>query len=444
MTEHQNDQSLQDCMGNHQGDQVSPKSILPKANPARATEDLAQSGYRWCILTLAAASFTMAFVSRFAWPPIIPGAMSDMGISFTQAMAYMTAFYIGYVATQIPGGLLADRFGPRLVLAGAIFLQAIGTFLFGMMQSYEAGFALRILCGLGAGCVYASCFKAIVSWFSPRQRALAIGVVMTSPTLGIAIPNQIMPRLSKSFGWPWAFMGLGLCLLLLSILLIVFMREIKGLERAPQADKKGFLSGLSYVLRSRNIILISLAGFSIVWCQIGFGSVANAYFTERFGIDQVKAGQIMMLYGLIGILMPSLSGFLCVRFPNRKKAMVLVCHAFLALAFLLFGGCQGLGSAVVIASAIGLLIAFANPLYTVITADNASREWAGAAMGVGNCIFQLGAILSPLAIGLARDHSGGHSYTFVILAAGSLLGIAVTLFVGSGPKSAEETSEASG
>lgn len=45
----------------------------------------------------------MAFVSRFAWPPLIPVIMPVMGINMTQAMTFITAFYIGCVITQIPG-----------------------------------------------------------------------------------------------------------------------------------------------------------------------------------------------------------------------------------------------------------------------------------------------------------------------------------------------------
>ena len=81
-----------------------------------------QDPYRWVIMALAVSAFVMAFVSRFAWPPVMPAVMPVMGIDRTEGLAYMSAFYIGYIITQIPGGILADRFGPRLVLAAALLL----------------------------------------------------------------------------------------------------------------------------------------------------------------------------------------------------------------------------------------------------------------------------------------------------------------------------------
>ena len=285
----------------------------------KSPPDPGESSYRWVIMALAATSFTMAFVSRFAWPPLISVVSPIMGISFTEAMAYMTAFYIGYVVTQIPGGVLADRFGPRVVLAAAMALQGLGTLGMGLTVDYQVGFFLRVVCGLGAGCVYSSCLKAVVSWFSPAQRGLAIGVLMTSPTIGIAIPNFVMPLLIDSgMTWQGAFKSVGAAVLILAAVLLVFMKEAAVKGGGP---RKSFLVGLKFVFGNRNILLISLAGFSIIWVQIGFGSVGNPYLVSNLGLTVAEAGRIMMIYGLIGILMPSLAGYLSGKFPLRKNMM---------------------------------------------------------------------------------------------------------------------------
>jgi sugar phosphate permease len=382
-------------------------------------------------MTLAVTSFTMAFVSRFAWPPLISVVRPIMGISFTEAMAYMTAFYMGYVATQIPGGVLADRFGPRLVLGFAMALQGLGTLGIGMTSDYQVGFFLRVVCGLGAGCVYSSCLKAMVAWFSPAQRGLAIGVLMTSPTIGLAIPNFLMPVLEPSLGWQGAFKAVGIALLIISVILFMFMKDasIKG-----GGPRKSFIVGLKFVVSNRNILFISVAGFSIVWVQIGFGSVGNPYLVSNLGLTVAEAGRIMMIYGLIGLLMPSLAGYLSGKFPLRKNMMIIVCHVVVVGAVLLFGRTTTFSGALAAACLLGLLIAFLNPIYSVITAENAGPEWAATAGGVGNCIFQIAAILSPLAIGMARDQTGTHAWTWWILAAGSILGILATAMVTNAPK----------
>ncbi|MDR1167100.1 MAG: MFS transporter [Deltaproteobacteria bacterium] len=401
---------------------------MPSANPAVAPNG---DSYRWIILALAVSAFTMAFISRFAWPPLVPVVRPIMGINSTEAMAYMFAFYVGYVITQIPGGMLADRFGPRLVLGAALFLQAVGTFAMGSVENYQVGFAFRILCGLGAGCVYSSAFKALVSWFSPTQRGLAIGVMMTSPTLGVTIPNFLMPKLEALFGWQGAFKAIGVAIFAVMASLLILMRDAKAPPAA--ADRPSFAAGLKYVFRNRNILLISLAGFSNLWCQLGFGSVGNDYLVETFNVTSKEAGNVMALYGLVGLLMPAFAGYLCGAFPLRKRLCVIVAHILLAGVLIVYGGATTLRAAIVLAACVGLLIAFSNPLYTIITADNADPRWAGVAGGVGNCIYQFGSLLSPIVLGRVHDWRGDYGLTFYILAAGALIGIFVTLFTTNAP-----------
>lgn len=391
-----------------------------------------ESPYRYVIAALALTSFTMAFISRFSWPPMVPVVAPVMGITTAEAMAYMSMFYIGYVVTQIPGGVLGDRFGPRRVLAVSMAIQGLGTLGLGLTQNYQVGLFMRLLCGLGAGCVYSSCLKSAVAWFSPAQRGLAIGIIMTAPTIGVALPNIIMPLLNESMGWQGAFRAVGLAILVFSALTFILMKEIRGGQGGP---RKSFLVGLKYVFSSRNILLISLTGFSMIWCQIGFGSIANTYMKEALGFTPVQAGQVMSLYGLIGIVMGVLAGYMCGKFPAGKKWMIIAAHALIIAFLMLFGRLTGLSGIMAAAAVLGCLMAFANPIYSVVIAENAGQEWAATAGGVGNAIFQIGAIFSPMAIGLARDATGDFSYTWLILAAGAALGIITTL--GVTPKPAE-------
>ena len=173
---------------------------------------------------------------------------------------------------------MADRFGPRTVLSGALLLQAAGAAAIGLTENYQAGFLLRVVCGLG--CVYSTGLKAIVGWFSPAQRGLAIGVLMTAPTIGVAIPNFVLPLLERTLGWQGAFKAVGIAIGVFALALLALMKENRS---GPAGPRKSFLVGLKFVFGNRNILLISLAGFSVIWCQIGFGSIGNSYLVTTFG-----------------------------------------------------------------------------------------------------------------------------------------------------------------
>lgn len=373
-----------------------------------------QSSYRWVVMALASSAFIMAFVSRFAWPPLMPVAMPDLGIvDLSQGMAYMSAFYLGYIITQIPGGLLTDRFGPRMVLAAALTLQGLGTLGMAFTSNYQSGLILRIVCGLGGGCVYSACLKAVITWFSPAQRGVAIAVVMSAPTIGVALPNFLMPALEASFGWQKSFLIIGLAVIAIALLMALFMKKIKSPVAA--GSRKSFLVGLKYVCGNRNLLLISLTGFCGLWAQIGFGSVGNNYLVTTFNINLKSAGAVMVVYGCIGLLTSLAAGWLSGRFRGLKKHMLITAHLLMSLLLLVFGQFSGVTAALIGASMIGAAVSAANSLYSIILADNTPPEWMATAGGVSNTIFQLGAFLSPLALGLAHDLSGGYALAWPIL-----------------------------
>ena len=148
------------------------KSVLPLESSDMTKVDKLSS-YRWFILFLAVATYLMGFLSRFAWPPLVPVAVPALGFSMTEAGMYMTAFYLGYISTQIPGGMLGDRFGVRPVMVAALLIQAAASGGLGFIHDFHPGFLLRVLSGLSAGAVYAVCFKVMVRWFSVAQRGPA-------------------------------------------------------------------------------------------------------------------------------------------------------------------------------------------------------------------------------------------------------------------------------
>lgn len=380
--------------------------------------DPTQSAYRWVILALAASAFIMAFVSRFTWPPLMPAVMPVMNISRAEGLAYMSAFYLGYIATQIPGGVLADRFGSRLVLASALLFQGLGTLGLGFTDNYQAGFVLRIFCGLGGGCVYSSCFKAVATWFSPAGRGLAIAVLMSAPTVGVAVPNFVMPALEAALGWQGAFRMVGLGVVGLAGLIMVFMKEMA----VASGPRRSFAVGLKYVLASRNLILIGLIGFCGLWVQIGFGSVGNDYLVSVFSLNLKAAGWVMVFYGLAGLAVSLVAGFMSGKLPQLKKSMTVICYLLMSLFCFTFGRLDSMSAVLAGTCLIGMSVSFANAIQTIIIADFTPPEWMATAGGLTNAIFQIGALLSPLVIGRAIVHFGDFSPTWPLLGTAALGG----------------------
>ena len=90
-------------------------------------------------------------------------------------------FFAGYFFFEIPGALIAERYSPRLWLARIMISWGLVSGLMAFMHTAWQFYVLRFLLGAAEASlypvIYASC---IPRWFPARERARAIGVLLTS------------------------------------------------------------------------------------------------------------------------------------------------------------------------------------------------------------------------------------------------------------------------
>ena len=211
--------------------------------------------YRWVILVLATATFLITFFIRFAWPPLIPAVVPVLKMTMSQAGAYMSAFYAGYLVTQIPAGLLADRFGVRLIIALSLIIEGISTYFMGSIGNYETGFVLRIVTGLGAGAVFGACSRAIMEWFPARERGTAFGIMFAAPSGGIVLASLVVTPLNAAIGWQGAFRVSGVIAIVVGIIVYLATRTSDQVK-----SSEGIFAGFPVVFGSKDLLLTALAG----------------------------------------------------------------------------------------------------------------------------------------------------------------------------------------
>ncbi len=385
------------------------------------TSEQSLSKYRWFILLLTVASFIFTFISRFAWPPLIPVVSPILHLSNVQAGAYMTAFYIGYVITAIPAGVLADRLGVRVVLAVSLILAGLSTFGMRYVVTYDSGFWLRVLTGLGAGAVYSACSRALMEWFSPKERGTAFGFLLAAPSAGIVLSNYIVPALNKSVGWHGAFQAIGLIMVLIGVLVFLLVRTTD-----KQKSSGNIFGGFKVVFTSKDLILTSLAGFCLMLAELGIATWANAYMKQKLGFSVATTGLVMIFYGIGGVIAPLLSGYISDKIGKRKTILIFSFALQIPLT-IIFGYMQSIQALIIMGFLVGFSSYLANPHLTVMISEFAGKEWAATANGTANFIFQLASMIGPIVLGWSIDVSGSFSAVWWIMAAGPLVGILMLL-----------------
>lgn len=178
------------------GTVLTPSPALPHGGGSFPPARLA-----WLVWALGAALYLIAFYQRVA-PAVITQELSrDFGLS-AGSLGNLSAFYFySYVAVQIPTGLLADRWGPRRVLAIGAALTAAGTLIFALAPSVAWANAGRLAIGAAAGVAFVSMLKLASHWLPARQYAFASGVALFVGVVGATLAGPPLRIAVDAFGW---------------------------------------------------------------------------------------------------------------------------------------------------------------------------------------------------------------------------------------------------
>ena len=136
---------------------------------------------------------------------LLPMIGDEFSLSSTQLGGVVSVFAIFYMLGQVPGGMLADRFGPRPLLIVALILWSVFTALTGFAWGLVSLMVMRAMFGISQGLFPAASFKALAERTRPKTRATAMGFMLGANNLGPGIAPLIIAPVLMAVGWRDAF-----------------------------------------------------------------------------------------------------------------------------------------------------------------------------------------------------------------------------------------------
>ena len=223
----------------------------------------------WTMWGMGAALYFIGFYQRVA-PAVLTSELSQTFGLTAAALGNLSAFYFySYVAMQIPTGLLADRFGPRLLLTAGAIVAGIGTAVFAMAADTWTANLGRLLIGGSVGVALVSMLKLASHWMPTRQFALTSGLALAVGGGAAVFAGAPLHLLVDAFGWRAVMWVSAAVTVLLGVLTWVLVRDdpaARGYKshaiHESQVDHPsagvlaGFFAGLKTVLQIRNVILL--------------------------------------------------------------------------------------------------------------------------------------------------------------------------------------------
>lgn len=381
------------------------------------------------VISCAWLAFLCSFVDRLSWPPVIPMAAGELGLTAAQAGGFMSAFFFGYLLTQLPGGMLADWWGTRKVLLYSLLLMGIFTIGLALTTSFWSGIILRFFAGLGSGAVLAASVKGVYDHVTAKHRAMAMGFFMTSAPLGLLLANILSPLIAAQYGWRSSFLLAGSITLAAFGLSWMILPRRSELRLVPVAGKTGIKFELKLIMANRDLMLTAAAGFFAMWGTWGTLTWANAYMHQGMGLSLKQSGQTMALFGLGALIGQPVVGWLSDRFRRQRRQASMAILACFAGLLWLFGSNQDVQYLLILAPLLGAGAFIFGPVLNTFISELVEARRVATAIGFCNGVWQVGSLISPVTAGIVLDHTGSYLGAFSVLAAGPLVAVGLLALV---------------
>lgn len=312
-------------------DPASRTSLSPGAVAAYPPGRLA-----WTVWGLGAALYLIGFYQRVA-PAVMTAELTlEFGLSGA-ALGNLSAFYFySYVAMQVPTGILADRWGPRRLLAAGACVAALGSAVFALAGSLAWAGAGRLLIGGSVAVAFVGMLKLASRWFAPRQFALATGMALFCGVIGAVFAGVPLRLLVATLGWrPVMFVSALLAFGVAAALWLVvrddpsergYRSHAQPAAAGSDGQPHGILAGIGEVFRYRNTWLLTLAPGGVVGCILTFSGLWGIPFlTTHYGLSPARAAALTSALLVAWAVGGPLFGFLSDRWGLRKPLYVLGC-----------------------------------------------------------------------------------------------------------------------
>ncbi len=367
-------------------------------------------------------------------PPLFPWLMPEFGLSFTQAGAMMTVFFVVSAAGQALSGFVVDRIGPRRVLLAGIACFVLAGLLLSVADSYAALLAVGALTGLGNCVFHPADFTVLNRKVNQARLGHAFSVHALSGNLGWAVAPVFLAGIAAAAGWRTAALGAS-AVGAMAWAVIWLRRDAMELADAAAVAK---------VSPARTASTFGFLGVGAVWMcfcfflvvTTAFGALQN-YATpvmhEIYGLPLAAAAATLTAFLLGGAVGIAAGGVLASRSGAHDRLIAAALAAAAAVAMVIASGVLPSWSVMPAMGVMGFCGGIAGPSRDLLVRRAATARFGQQAFGrVYGFVYSgldVGLAVSPLLFGPLMD---GGRFGAVLAGVALLQGAAILTALGVG------------
>jgi len=352
---------------------------------------------------------------RAGLSPVLIPMMDDLSINYSNAGLIASALFYAYAMMGLPGGLIGDKIGRKMVLVICAVVWGLASFLTGIASSLIALFLLRFLTGLVQG-IYFSNDRPVVAFSTPREKAgLGQGISFIGLGLGMCLGIFFAGIICEQWGWRWVFIIYAIPSFIAALLIGKTIKEpkVSRSKTSGISDNPATKSNLAITFRNYDLWMIYVAGIPATYGLWMLGAWAPAMFKEIGMAGLSRPSLYASMIGLSAIPGLALSGWASDRLARSgigRKTVLSVDFLFAAVVLCCIGASLHLRSS---ASVLLIWIFLAGfflwglwaPLFSAIS-EIAPPEVLGTTFGLNCTVNFIGGILAPWFTGIVKDKTG--------------------------------------
>jgi len=365
---------------------------------------------------MGTGAFALCFAVFGTMSAMMPILSRQMHLTPVQkSIAVAVPVLLGSIG-RIPLGMLADRFGGRIVFSVVMLLSIVPAFLMGSVADY----AHLVVYGLFIGIALASFSVGVgfvSGWYPAKRQGFAVGVYGAG-NIGQSLAAFGSPFIAAAFGARWGFWTFGI---LLSLWLLVFLLVARD---APRRSAVKSLREMIRPLNDRRSWLLSLYYFLTFGGFVAMAVYLPIFLTEMFKLTPQDAGLRTAGFVVLATAMRPVGGVLADRVGGRAILKVV----FLATALMaIFLACPMMITFTIGALGMAAAIGLGNGAVFKLVPEYFPTS-VGSVTGLVGAAGGLGGFFPPLLLGIIKQHSGTFTGGFVLLSVFALACLAVLLW----------------
>jgi ACS family sodium-dependent inorganic phosphate cotransporter len=421
---------------------VAPKRRLLPANWPR----------RYTVIGLFFLSTVICYIDRVNVSVAIIPMARDLGYSPSTQGLVLSAFFWGYIVSQLLGGWMADRFGGKAVLAFGVACWSLATFLtpVGAALSFPLLLCARALLGVGEGVNFPAIHSLAARWAPARERARALALSYTGIFLGTVLALLASPPLILKYGWPTVFYISGaLGALWLAAWAVKGGNGPEDARGVSVAELDLILSDRPALTRPQSIPWAAIIRERAVWAIV-LAHVCNnwgfyilllwlpTYLHRALHVPVERVGEYSLVPWAATFVVGNLAGWLSDAMRARgwsvtavRKTIQTGGFALGAMPLLFLPGVTSPAAAIALITLSACCGAMSLAAFGINHLD-VGPSYAGILMGISNTAATVPGIVGVAATGFILELTGSFSAVFYLTAAVYLIGLTGYLAWASG------------